>query len=174
MTKPTNLKHFNAFVRLIEDIAAWFLFAVMALTFVSVILRYVFSWAIPDTFDMTSHLLAILIFWGFAGTGYRGEHITVDLFYGLVGPKTQRVLDIFSNLMITLAMVVLAVMVYSKVMSTKADNVLTFDLHQPVWIYYLIAWLGLVATSLLMLVRMYFLFVNPNLLQDAVTSEESN
>lgn len=166
MDKPISLKKLNLLVRVIEDIAAIFLAIVTALTFVSVMLRYFFAWAIPDTFDITSQLLAILIFWGLAGTGYRGEHITVDLLFGMVGKKGKRILDIFSNALTTFAIFWLTVMVYVKVMDTKADNILTFDLHQPVWIYYLLAWFGLVAAVVLMLARLYWLIADPSKLNN--------
>lgn len=161
MSSPASLKKLNFLARIIEDIAAWFLGAVTVLTFVSVILRYFFAWAIPDTFDMTSQLLAILIFWGLAGTGFRGDHITVDLLYGIVGEKSKRFLDVFANGLTCFAMLMLTIMVYVKVMDTRADNVLTFDLNQPVWIYYLAAWLGLVSASILTLARVYWLIADP-------------
>lgn len=161
MPSPASLKKLNILARFIEDIAAWFLGAVTALTFVSVILRYFFAWAIPDTFDMTSQLLAILIFWGLAGTGFRGDHITVDLLYGLVGAKGKRAMNIFANALTCFAMFMLTVMVYVKVMDTRADNVLTFDLNQPVWIYYLVAWAGLLSATVLTIARVYWLIVDP-------------
>ena len=34
-----------------------------------------------------------------------------------------------------------------KVIGTRADHVGTFDLRQPVWIYYFIAWIGLAAVD---------------------------
>ncbi|MBV6274063.1 TRAP transporter small permease [Alcaligenaceae bacterium CGII-47] len=162
---PASLKQFHSLVTVIETIAAWFLATVMALTFVSVILRYVFVWTIPDTYDMIGQLLAILIFWGLAGTGYRGEHICVDLLWGMAGPRMKRVMDAFANSVTLLAMVALTVMVAVKVMDTRLDNVLTFDLHQPVWIYYLLAWLGLVAAVVLVAVRVFYLIVHPERLE---------
>lgn len=154
----------NALVAVIESIAAWLLAAVTLLTFISVILRYVFAWSIPDTYDMISQLLVTLIFWGLAGTGYRGEHISVDLLWGLAGPRLKRLIDIFANCVTLFAMVMLTAMVAVKVMDTRADHVLTFDLHQPVWIYYLLAWLGLAAAVILVAVRTYHLIFRPALL----------
>ena len=76
----------DKFIDLIEVTAAGFLAVVTLLTFVSVILRYFFSWAIPDSYDFTSLLLGILIFWGMAVASYRGDHITVDLVWGAMPP----------------------------------------------------------------------------------------
>lgn len=154
----------------IEVTAACFLAAVAALTFVSVFLRYLFTWAIPDTYDISRLLLAILIFWGMAGAGYRGEHITVDLLWGAFGPRMRRVLDVFSNLVTLFAMAAFTWMMWHKVIDTRADHVLTFDLRQPVWIYYLVAWLGLAASVALVALRVYRLALRPDLLQSSEKS----
>lgn len=152
---------FDRFIHAIEVTAAWFLAVVTALTFVSVILRYFFAWQIPDTYDFSRLLLATLIFWGMAGTGYRGEHITVDLVWGALGPRWQRALDVFATALTLFAMTAFAIMMGSKVLDTRAGNVLTFDLRQPVWIYYALAWLGLVAAVLLLVIRLYRLLLHP-------------
>ncbi|HLT26998.1 MAG TPA: TRAP transporter small permease [Zeimonas sp.] len=152
----------DRFIRWIEVTAASFLAVVTALTFVSVLLRYLFVWQIPDTYDFSRLLLAILIFWGMAGTGYRGEHITVDLVWGAVGPAVRRALDVFATGLTLFAMAAFMVMMATKVVDTRAENVLTFDLRQPVWIYYALAWLGLAAAVALLLVRLYRLLLHPD------------
>ncbi|MBW7925576.1 MAG: TRAP transporter small permease [Burkholderiaceae bacterium] len=151
----------DRFIHAIEVAAAWFLAVVTALTFVSVILRYFFAWQIPDTYDIGRLLLATLIFWGMAGTGYRGEHITVDLVWGALGRRWQRALDVFASALTLFAMTAFAIMMGSKVLDTRAEHVLTFDLRQPVWIYYALAWLGLVAAVLLLAIRLYRLLLHP-------------
>src|ERR1700761_797338 len=78
----------------VEQIAGGFLALVTALTFVSVVLRYVFAWSIPDSYDLSRNFLGILIFWGIAVTGFRGEHITVELFYNVLPRPGRRALDV--------------------------------------------------------------------------------
>lgn len=155
----------DRFVHLIEVTAAWFLVIVTALTFVSVILRYFFAWQIPDTYDISRLLLATLIFWGMAGTGYRGEHITVDLIWSALGPRARRALDIFATALTLFAMLAFTLMMASKVLDTRAEHVLTFDLRQPVWVYYGLAWVGLLAAVLLLVIRLYRLLLQPGALR---------
>jgi len=92
----------------IERAAGGLLALVTALTFVSVVLRYVFNWSIPDSYDLGRNLLGILIFWGIAVAGYRGAHITIDLLWNALPRRAQgrpgRVLD----LVLALAMGALA------------------------------------------------------------------
>jgi TRAP-type C4-dicarboxylate transport system permease small subunit len=143
----------DRFIDAIEVTAAGFLAVVTLLTFVSVILRYLFSWAIPDSYDFTRLLLGILIFWGMAVASYRGDHITVDLLWTALPPRARRVVDVFSAIVTLTAMAAFTWMFAEKVLGTRADNVGTFDLRQPVWIYYFVAWIGLAAAVVLLVVR---------------------
>jgi TRAP-type transport system small permease protein len=143
----------DKFIDLIEVTAAGFLAVVTLLTFVSVILRYLFAWAIPDSYDFTRLLLGILIFWGMAVASYRGDHISVDLLWSAVPPWAKRTMDVFSALITLVAMATFTWMFAEKVIDIRAAHTGTFDLRQPVWIYYFIAWVGLAAAVLLLVLR---------------------
>jgi len=146
----------------IELAAAGFLAAVTILTFVSVSARYLFSYGILDSYDFSRLLLGVLIFWGIAVASYRGNHITVDLLWSSVGPRLQRVLDVFSALVSLGAMAVFTWMMATKVLDTWRENILTFDLRAPVWIFYFLAWIGLAAAILLLIVRTIRLIFQPS------------
>ena len=83
-----------------------------------------------------SLLLGILIFWGIAATSYRGTHITVDLIWANVGPKWQRVIDVFATLVLLFVVIVQTYTLFDKVASTYNDNVQTFDLRLPIWPFF--------------------------------------
>jgi TRAP-type transport system small permease protein len=151
----------DRFIDLIEVTAAGFLAVVTLLTFVSVILRYFFSWAIPDSYDITRLLLGILIFWGMAVASYRGDHITVDLLWGAAPRPLQRAMDVFSALVTLVGVAAFTWMFAEKVIDMRADHIGTFDLREPVWVYYLVAWIGLAAAVLLLLLRMLRLLFWP-------------
>ncbi len=137
----------------IELTAAGFLAVVTANIFIAVILRYFFSTGLPDSYDFGRLFLGILIFWGIAVANYRGDHITVDLLWGVCGPGLKRAMDIFAGLVSLGAMAVLTWMVGGKVISTYQDNVQTFDLNLPIWVAYLIAWIGIATSIVLLVVR---------------------
>src|SRR5262249_53287099 len=75
-------------------------------------------------------LLGILIFWGIAATSYRGTHITVDLVYANVGPKFRRFIDVFATLVLLFVVTVQTWTLVDKVISIRADNVLTIHADQ--------------------------------------------
>ena len=132
--------------------------------FLAVLLRNIFNYSIPDSFDIGRRMLGILIFWGIAATSYRGGHITVDLVYANVGPKLQRLIDVFATLVLLFVVSVQTWTLFDKVVTTRADNVLTFDLRLPTWPFFLVAWLGDVSAVLLIAVRTYRLIFQPELM----------
>jgi TRAP-type C4-dicarboxylate transport system permease small subunit len=154
----------DRFIDAIELIAAMFVGLVAADTLISVLLRYFFNVAIPDAYDFGRLLLGILIFWGIAATSYRGTHITVDLVWASVTPRHQRLIDIFATLVLLFVVTVQTSMLLDKVIATRADNVLTYDLNLPTWPFFAVAWAGDVSAVLLIAVRTYRLIFHPELM----------
>ncbi len=145
----------------IEWTAAIFVGLVALNIFVAVILRKFFSTSIPDAYDFGSLLLGILIFWGIAATSYRGTHITVDLVWSAAGPRARRWIDVFATLVLLFVVSVQTYTLFDKVLVTWRDNVLTYDLHLPVWPFYAVAWLGDIAAVFLIAVRTWRLVFDP-------------
>ncbi len=154
----------DAFIDGIELIAAFFIGIVAADIFISVMLRYFFSVQIPDAYDFGRLLLGILIFWGIAATSYRGSHITVDLLYANVGERMRRFIDVFATSVLLFVVTVQTYTLFDKVLDTRRDHVLTFDLRLPTWPFFLVAWLGDVSAVLLIAVRTYRLIFHPEIM----------
>lgn len=156
----------DRFIDTIEWIAAAFVGIVAANIFIAVLLRNVFSYSIPDSFDIGRMLLGILIFWGIAATSYRGGHITVDLVWANVGPRYQRWIDIFATLVLLFVVAVQTWTLFDKVHGTYKDNVLTFDMGMPTWPFFAVAWAGDVSAVLLIAIRTWRLIFSPDLMHD--------
>ncbi len=60
----------------------------------------------PTAYDLSRNFLGILIFWGIAVTGFRGDHITVDLLWGALPPPGRRGLDVVGTLFTLFCMAV--------------------------------------------------------------------
>ena len=156
----------DRFIDGIELIAAIFVGIVAADIFLSVFLRYFFTVSMPDGYDFGRLLLGILIFWGIAATSYRGTHITVDLIWGNVGPKYQRMIDVFATLVLLFVVTVQTWTLFDKVRGTYNDHVATFDLHMPTWPFFAVAWIGDVSAVLLIAIRTYRLIFHPEDMHD--------
>jgi TRAP-type C4-dicarboxylate transport system permease small subunit len=158
--------YMDRFINTIEWVAAGFVGIVAANIFISVLLRNIFNYSIPDSFDIGRLMLGILIFWGIAATSYRGAHITVDLIWANVGPKYQRAIDVFATLVLLFVVTVQTWTLFDKVRGTYYDHVLTFDLHMPTWPFFAIAWAGDVSAVLLIAIRTYRLIFHPEDMHD--------
>jgi len=156
----------DRFIDSIEWIAAAFVGIVAANIFIAVLLRNLFNYSIPDSYDFGRLMLGILIFWGIAATSYRGTHITVDLVWANVGPRYQRIIDVFATSVLLFVVTVQTYTLFDKVRGTYYDNVLTFDLRLPTWPFFLIAWLGDVSAVLLIAIRTYRLIFRPELIAE--------
>src|SRR6516162_1157727 len=159
---PPRRNPMDRFINGIEWLAAIFVGIVAADIFISVLLRKLFSVSIPDSYDFGRLLLGILIFWGIAATSYRGAHITVDLVWSAAGPRMKQAIDIFATLVLLGVVTVQTGTLFDKVMTTRADHVLTYDLNLPVWPFFLVAWLGDISAVLLIAIRTYRLIFQPD------------
>jgi TRAP-type transport system small permease protein len=151
----------DRFIDAIEWVAAVFVGLVAADIFLSVMLRYFFSTSIPDSYNFGQLLLGILIFWGIAATSYRGAHITVDLVWANVGPRQQRIIDVFATLVLLFVVTVQTYTLLDKVIGTMNDNILTVDLRLPTWPFFAVAWAGDVSAVLLIAIRTWRLIFHP-------------
>ena len=158
--------YMDRFIDTIEWIAAGFVGLVAANIFLAVLLRNLFNYSIPDSFDIGRLFLGILIFWGIAATSYRGTHITVDLVWANVAPKYQRIIDVFATLVLLFVVTVQTWTLFDKVRGTYNDNVTTFDMHMPTWPFFAIAWVGDVSAVLLIAIRTYRLIFHPEEMHD--------
>jgi TRAP-type C4-dicarboxylate transport system permease small subunit len=137
-----------------ERAAGLFLGAIALITFVSVSLRGTLGFAIPDGFDVSRLMLAVAMFWGIASTGFRNEHIQVDVLWQVLSPAGRRRLDIAATAISLAFMAVFAAMLAQKVMSTWRSAEATFDIRLPVWPFHLLAALGIAFATLLLAIRL--------------------
>jgi TRAP-type C4-dicarboxylate transport system permease small subunit len=73
--------------------ASSILMALMLLTFVDVVGRYVVNRPVPGAFEVTELLLVVLIFAGLPLVSYANEHALMDFVDRLLGARAQRALE---------------------------------------------------------------------------------
>ncbi len=72
--------------------ASAILFCMMTLTFVDVVLRYVFNRPLRGGFEVTELLLLVLIFAGLPLVTHANEHVTMDLIDRWLGARARNLL----------------------------------------------------------------------------------
>ena len=81
-------------------------------------------------------------------------------------------IDVFATLVLLFVVTVQTYTLFDKVLTTRADNVLTFDLRVPTWPFFLVAWLGDVSAVLLIAIRTYRLIFHPDYMIDPAVQKE--
>lgn len=140
------MRAIHAFCSVVETVAGILLGLVMLLIVASTLGRYAFAVPIPDSFDVGRLLIGGCLFWGFAVVGLRGGHIQVDLLADTLSPTLRRIVDSFAWLMLFAFVCLLAWKVLDGTTSAMRSNQLTYDLRLPVWPFYGMIWLGIVAS----------------------------
>jgi TRAP-type C4-dicarboxylate transport system permease small subunit len=137
-----------------ERAAGFFLAAIVALTFTSIMLRAFFNTTIPDWFDLSRLFLGIAIFWGIASTSYRDEHIQVDFLWESVGPRAKWLIDLFATTVLLAFLVAFSWMLVLKVNSGFRSGEATFDVRIQIWPFHMVAALGIFLATVLVAIRL--------------------
>jgi TRAP-type C4-dicarboxylate transport system permease small subunit len=101
-------------LRPVELIVAVLIFAIMALTVVDVVGRYVFNAPVKGSIEAIELMLGVLIYMAIPLASARAEHIRIDLLDYLLGPRARRVQRLIGNGATALVMGFLAWRLYER------------------------------------------------------------
>jgi len=99
---------------LLGVVASAILFAMMLLTVVDVVARYVFNRPLRGAFEVTELMLLVLIFAGLPLVSFSDEHAVMDFIDRVLGPRAQRRLGRLVQLVNAAFMFLLAWLVWLK------------------------------------------------------------
>jgi len=108
---PPWKRHADA---LLGAVASAILFAMMGLTVVDVVARYVFSRPLRGAFEITELMLLVLIFAGLPLVSFADEHAVMDFIDRLLGPRAQRGLERVVQLANAVFILLLTVLMWKK------------------------------------------------------------
>lgn len=126
----------------------------------SALVRYLSPYSLPDGYDFSRLLLGVAVFWGLAVACYRNDHIRVDLICSMLGPRLNKVVDLFSILVVVLFSAVFCYALYGTVERAYHSGLRTVDLGMPIWPAYALAWLGVLMATILGIIKMVVTLVS--------------
>ena len=134
--------------------ASAILFAMMVLTFVDVVARYIFNRPVRGAFEVTELTLLVLIFAGLPLVSWADEHAVMDFIDKLFGPRGQRILRGIVDVLCAAILCLLGWQVLRKADRIWAYRDATDVLRIPYgpFVYFMAAMIGL--TALIHLYRM--------------------
>lgn len=124
--------------------AATVMFAMMALTFVDVVCRYLFNRSIPGSFEITEIMMAVLIFAGLPLVSRREEHVSVDLIDHFTTPGLRRVQRRVIELVSSVLLLSLAYLLWRKAgqVAQYGDTTTVLLIRLAPYVYLMAAFLG--------------------------------
>jgi TRAP-type C4-dicarboxylate transport system permease small subunit len=144
MTAP--VQHWERRADAILGIAASaILFAMMALTFVDVVARYVFNRPIRGAFEVTELLLLVLIFAGLPLVSHADEHVTMDFIDRWLRPRARLRFDVVVHLIVAALMLFMAWQLSIKAarISSYGDSTDVLRIVYGPFVYFSAAMVGL-------------------------------
>ena len=126
----------------IENLAAWALFALMALVASSVTARWLFNFPFPDWYDLSRLLLGIAVFWGIAAACGRDDYIRGDIFWNYLPDRLRYWIDAVGRLLILVFLLLVAWKFFDKTIDVRTTGQETSELRLKIWPFYAIAWVG--------------------------------
>ena len=139
--------------RLLGAAAALLLLALMLLTSVDVVSRYIFNWPLRGAFEITELLLLTLIFAGLPLASRAGEHVTLDFIDRPLPPWGRRLLRRLIDLLCGVVVLGLAWRVWVKADKIAAYGDTTEVLRLPVSPFVFVMALMVAITGVVHLVK---------------------
>lgn len=162
------MRRFYAFLEFVPSLLLLFM---AFLTSLSAITRWLFSWPIPDEYEISRLLLSVVICWGIALAFRRDDHIQLDVFWDFLSDGWKRILTRIGSTLSMLLVGGFCLALGLKTLDTRLGGITTVDLGLSVWLFYASAWLGTLAAFLTLLRRVIFP-EDPPVADPAASSEE--
>lgn len=115
----------------LSTFAALVLAAVMMVSVVDVVGRYVFNRPLPGSSEITEILMAILIYAGLPLVSLRRAHIAVDLLDSLTPPAIARIRDVIVNLLSVFVLAIVAWRLWAYADQIRSSKDITEYLKLP-------------------------------------------
>ena len=124
------------------------LFAMMILTALDVILRYVFNSPILGVLEITEFMMVVIVFFSLAYTQSEKKHVAVDFFVARLGERKQRIIDLISYMIYFLILVGICWKSVAKGLELLEINEVSMTLSIPVFPFFFVVALGCAAMCL--------------------------
>jgi TRAP-type C4-dicarboxylate transport system permease small subunit len=130
------------------SVGAGVVFALMLITGIDVIGRYLFHRPLVGAFEMTELALAIMVLFGWGYNQAIKGHIDIDLLYKRLPLSFRTILDFLTPLLGLALFSFVSWQAINFTMDSIGWHETTEMLHMPVWIFKLMIFIGSVSISL--------------------------
>lgn len=126
------LSKLGPFIRWVSIVGMVIFMAMVCLTFVNVLLRYIFNTPLIGSMEVLEIMMAVVVFTGIAWVQLSKAHVTMDLVTSKLKPKPKLIFEGISNFLVIVLLIILIwrsglVAVYE----TKETGILDIPLRYP-------------------------------------------
>ena len=118
------------------------LLAILALTVADITFRFLFNNPVSGTVEVTAAVLVVVVYLGLAYSEDLGDHITVDLIYERIGPRTRVVFDYFAWALSVVVLSLMSFQLYHFALRQRESGAQTPVLEWPIWPFAIVAAFG--------------------------------
>jgi TRAP-type transport system small permease protein len=135
----TAFRRFNGVMHYVASVA---LLGFLFLTVADIIGRSAFNRPVAGTVEITSLALVVVVYLALAHSEDMGDHITIDLVYERVGRRAKLFLDIISDLLTIVIVVLISFQLYHFGLRNLVSGAETPVRDWPFWPFVFVASLG--------------------------------
>lgn len=135
----------------LNQIAGFFLIAMMLLTGLDVALRYFLNKPIPGSFELIQYMMPMVVTFGMAQCTLNKKHVRIDLVTSLLPNRIQQFLKSVSYLVMFVVFVMLSWQSFVRANGMLASGQYTEVLYMPIYPFVYTVSLGCAALSLVSL-----------------------
>ncbi|MBW2028723.1 MAG: TRAP transporter large permease subunit [Deltaproteobacteria bacterium] len=134
--------------RIANYISMGFLLVMPLPVFFDVLARFIYRGSVPGGIEIESFILLIIVFLGIAFIQFKEGHIRIEFIVSRFPKWVQNALYCFHYLICAMFFAVMSSQLISQGIKKIQDQVVTYDLEIPVWIFWFIASLGLIILTI--------------------------
>jgi C4-dicarboxylate transporter, DctQ subunit len=148
------LKGVHWLLTLTRSLSAIFLIASVAINFINIVGRYVFSVSFTWAIEIILYLMVGAVFTGCCAVAWENRHIRMDVLLRTLPPKLSRFLSLLSDLVLIAAAVAVTVFAYPVITQLAAFNERSEAANVPLFIPQAMVPIGYSLMALLVAVRL--------------------
>jgi TRAP-type C4-dicarboxylate transport system permease small subunit len=138
-------------VAFVKYVALWILATMMFLTFVDVLLRYIFNLPVPGATELIEFMMGIVVTFSVAYTAHKKSHIGVDLVLVRLKENTRKIIGIVTSFLTLILFILICWQTYILIGEDYQSTLESAVLYIPVYPFIVIVTIGFVILCLVLL-----------------------
>ena len=135
----------------VKYVALWLLAIMMFLTFIDVLLRYIFNSPVPGATELIEFMMGIVVTFSVAYTAHKKSHIGVDLVIMYFSERTKKRINCITSFLALILFVLICWQAFLLMAEEYHSKIISAVLYIPVYPFIAMVAVGFVVLCLVLL-----------------------